>query len=137
MRGLSPKAPGGALAALVAMAACLALPAEARADWVTWGNGAMRQGVATESQLTSHNAKRLRMAWPRPIGGVGAAQPLSISGQAVPGGRIYLVASESGRVTAFVALNGAVLWTRELGFVNTACSELPHGQFGITGTPTY
>src|SRR4051794_28310630 len=121
---------GAALVALVAAPA-------AYADWATWGNGSMRQGLATESQLTSKNAKNLTLAWSHPIGGTGAAQPLSISGLAVPGGRIWVAASESGRVTAFVAQTGQVLWKRELGSLLTGCAQLPKGRFGVTGTPTY
>jgi outer membrane protein assembly factor BamB len=120
-------------AAVVALAAAPA----AWADWATWGNGSMRQGVATESLLTSKNAKTLRLAWSRPIGGTGAAQPLAISGQAVPGGRIYVAAAESGTVSAFVAQTGQLLWKRELGSLLTGCTQLPKGRFGITGTPTY
>src|SRR3954471_13494584 len=121
---------GAVLVVLVAAPAAVA-------DWATWGNGSMRQGLATESQLTSRNAKNLKLAWSRPIGGTGAAQPLSISGLAVPGGRIWVAASESGRVTAFVAQTGQVLWKRELGSLLTGCTQLPKGRFGITGTPTY
>ncbi len=126
----------GRLALGAAVVALAGAPA-AWADWATWGNGSMRQGLATESVLTSKNAKTLKLAWSRPIGGTGAAQPLAISGLAVPGGRIYVAASESGRVSAFVAQTGQLLWKRELGSLLTGCSQLPKGRFGITGTPTY
>jgi hypothetical protein len=105
-------------------------------DWTTWGDGPLRQGTAASSALTAATAGKLRLAWSRPIGGTGASQPLSIT-DPVSGTRLYVVASESGRVSAFGAGDGRTVWTRELGAISTACSQLPGGQFGITGTPVY
>jgi outer membrane protein assembly factor BamB len=70
---------------------------------------------------------------------VGAPQPLYLSRISIRGTRrdIYLAASESGRVSAFDARTGAVLWTRELGVVDTGCQQMPKGVFGVTGTPVY
>ena len=48
-----------------------------------------------------------------------------------------MAASESGRVTAFDAGTGRILWKRELGSVPTGCAQMPNGTFGVTGTPVY
>jgi outer membrane protein assembly factor BamB len=107
--------------------------------WTTWGNSPVRQSRASASLLTTANGQRLRLAWSRPIGGAGAAQPLYLSRIAIAGKRrdIYLAASEEGRVTAFDALSGKVLWMREVGSVSTGCLQMPRGIFGVTGTPVY
>ena len=129
--------------ALLAMAlpagAGAAAPAAGGAGWTTWGNGPARQSRASSSALTTARAKRLKLAWSRPLGGVGAAQPLYLTGIASGGKRrdIYVAASESGRVSAFDARSGKVIWERELGSVNTGCLQMPKGVFGVTGTPVY
>ena len=107
--------------------------------WTTWGNSPSRQSRATTAKVTVKNAKKLKLAWSRPLGGVGAAQPLYLSRIAVDGKTrdIYVAASESGRITAFDAQSGRILWKRELGAVSTGCAQMPHGTFGVTGTPVY
>ena len=107
--------------------------------WTTWGNSPVRQSRASSSALTTANAKRLRLAWSRPLGGVGAAQPLYLTKIASGGKRrdIYVTASESGRVSAFDARTGKLLWMSELGSINTGCLQMPKGVFGVTGTPVY
>jgi outer membrane protein assembly factor BamB len=135
-------------AALLAVAAAAlslaaAAPASARATdgpgWTTWGNSALRQSRASSSLLTVGNVRTLKLAWSRPLGGVGAAQPLYLSRIAIGGKRrdVYVAASESGRISAFDARTGKVLWTRELGVVDTGCAQMPKGIFGVTGTPVY
>jgi outer membrane protein assembly factor BamB len=127
-------------AALSLLAAAPASASVARSPgWTTWGNGPARQSRATASRLTTKNARKLRVAWSRPLGGVGAAQPLYLSRIAIGGKRrdLYVAASESGRVTAFDARSGRIVWKRELGAVNTGCAQMPHGTFGVTGTPVY
>ena len=136
-----------AAAALAVLAAVLSLAAVAPASaavtggpgWTTWGNSPARQSRATASKLTVKNAKRLKLAWSRPLGGVGAAQPLYLSRIATGGKRrdLYVAASESGRITAFDAKTGRIVWKRELGAVNTGCAQMPQGIFGVTGTPVY
>jgi outer membrane protein assembly factor BamB len=123
-------APAGALAAA---------PAAGGAGWTTWGNSPARQSRASSSALTKANAKKLKLAWSRPLGGTGAAQPLYLTKIASGGKRrdIYVTASESGRVSAFAARTGKALWTRELGSVSTGCLQMPKGIFGVTGTPVY
>lgn len=117
------------------------LPASA-ADgpgWTTWGNSPVRQSRASTSLLTTANAKGLKLAWSRPLGGAGAAQPLYLSRIEIAGKRrdIYVVAGESGRVTAFDAATGNALWMRDVGSVPTGCLQMPKGIFGVTGTPVY
>jgi outer membrane protein assembly factor BamB len=107
--------------------------------WTTWGNSGLRQSRASASALSVGNAARLRLAWSRPIGGTGAAQPLYLTRVAVAGKRrdIYVAAAESGRVSAFDAKTGKLLWARELGSIETGCAQMPKGVFGVTGTPVY
>lgn len=132
-------------AAVLALAALSLTTASAPArsvpghGWTTWGNGKLRQSRASSSALKVSNASRLALAWGRPIGGTGAAQPLYLTRVAVAGRRrdIYVAAAESGRVSAFDATSGAVLWTRELGAIPTGCAQMPKGVFGVTGTPVY
>ena len=128
-----------AAALSLAAAAPLAAPAADGPGWTTWGNGPLRQSRASASQLTTANAGKLKLAWSRPLGGVGAAQPLYLKNIAIKGAKrdIYVAASESGRVSAFDALTGKVLWTHDVGSVDTGCAQMPKGIFGITGTPVY
>jgi outer membrane protein assembly factor BamB len=109
------------------------------AGWTTWGNSPVRQSRANTSSLGIANASKLKLAWSRPIGGTGAAQPLYLTRIAVDGKRrdIYVTAAESGRVSAFDAKTGKLLWTRELGAIDTGCAQMPKGVFGVTGTPVY
>jgi outer membrane protein assembly factor BamB len=109
------------------------------AGWTTWGNSPVRQSRANTSSLGARNASKLKLAWSRPIGGTGAAQPLYLTRIAVDGKRrdIYVTAAESGRVSAFDARTGKPLWTRELGAIDTGCAQMPRGVFGVTGTPVY
>lgn len=127
------------VATMLPAGAAAATPAKGGAGWTTWGNSPVRQSRASSSSLTTRNARRLKLAWSRPLGGVGAAQPLYLTGIASGGKRrdIYVAASESGRVSAFEASTGRLLWTRELGSLSTGCLQMPKGVFGVTGTPVY
>jgi outer membrane protein assembly factor BamB len=138
MRGAAALAVALFALSLPAGAAAVA-PAAGGAGWTTWGNSPVRQSRASSSALTTANAPKLKLAWSRPLGGVGAAQPLYLTKIASGGKRrdIYVAASESGRVSAFDARTGKVLWTRELGSINTGCLQMPKGVFGVTGTPVY
>jgi outer membrane protein assembly factor BamB len=136
-----------AAAALAIAAAALSLAAAApltaaaaeSPGWTTWGNGTARQSRASASLLKIGNADKLKLAWSRPLGGVGAAQPLYLRKIAIKGKQrdIYVATSESGLVSAFDALTGKVLWTHEVGSVDTGCLQMPKGIFGVTGTPVY
>ena len=128
-------------AAALSLAAAFPLAAGAAESpgWTTWGNSPVRQSRASASLLTTKNGDRLRLAWSRPIGGAGAAQPLYLRRVLVTGKRrdIYVTASEEGRVSAFDARTGKVLWVRDVGSVSTGCLQMPKGIFGVTGTPVY
>jgi outer membrane protein assembly factor BamB len=126
----------GPLAAL-ALLLCLtgAAPAAApRGDWSTWGNSNLRNGVATRSSIRAATAPKLALAWSRPLDATVTAQPLFI---ADPSGGEYITATAAGTVTAFAAKNGALRWHADLGSQTSRCTQLPRGQFGITGTPVY
>ena len=99
----------------------------------------MRQSRASASLLNIKNGDRLRLAWSRPIGGAGAAQPLYLrrSWSRASAATSTSTASEEGRVSAFDALSGKVLWIRDVGSVSTGCLQMPKGIFGVTGTPVY
>ncbi len=129
------------LGALAPVSSPAAAPTGAAAGpgWTTWGNGPLRHSRATASALTTGTAKQLKLAWSRPLGGVGAAQPLYLKRIPIKGKRldIYVAASESGLVTAFDARTGATLWSREVGSVDTGCAQMPKGIFGVTGAPVY
>lgn len=139
------RARAAAVLALAIAAASLAIaePASAKPvpgpGWTTWGNSPVRQSRANTSTVTAGNASKLKLAWSRPIGGTGAAQPLYLTRVAVAGTTrdIYVTAAESGRVAAFDAKTGKPLWTRELGALDTGCLQMPKGVFGVTGTPVY
>ena len=121
---ITARARAAGLFAVAALALSLPAPALATAPtaavgagWTTWGNSPVRQSRASSSLLKVRNARRLKLAWSRPLGGVGAAQPLYLTSIAIAGKRrdIYVTASESGRITAFDAPTGKALWARELG----------------------
>jgi hypothetical protein len=123
-----------AVLALVLWLTSAANAAVPRGDWPTWGNSTLRNGVATLSKINARKAPKLELAWSRPLDAVVTAQPLFI---ADPTGGEYITATAAGTVTAFAATNGAVRWHAELGSQTSRCTQLPKGQFGITGTPVY
>jgi hypothetical protein len=123
-----------AVLALVLWLTSAASAAVPRGDWPTWGNSTLRNGVATLSKINARKAPKLELAWSRPLDAVVTAQPLFI---ADPTGGEYITATAAGTVTAFAATNGAVRWHAELGSQTSRCTQLPKGQFGITGTPVY
>jgi outer membrane protein assembly factor BamB len=129
----------GVLLLTLPAGAAAAEPSAGGAGWTTWGNSPLRQSRASASSLSTRNAKRLTLAWSQALGGTGAAQPLYLRKIAATGKRrdIYVAASESGRVSAFDARTGKLLWMRELGSINTGCLQMPKGVFGVTGTPVY
>ena len=115
-------------AAAISLAAAAPLTASAADSpgWTTWGNGPARQSRASASLLTTANADKLKLAWTRPLGGVGAAQPLYLKNIAIKGKTrdIYVAASESGLISAFDAETGKALWTHEVGSVDTGCAQM-------------
>ncbi len=119
---------------LVLSLTAVAHAAQPRGDWSTWGNSTTRNGVATLSKITAATAPKLTLAWSRPLDAVVTAQPLFIAD--ARGGE-YIAATAAGTVTAFAAKNGGKRWQADLGAQATRCTQLPKGQFGITGTPVY
>jgi hypothetical protein len=124
---------------VLALASVLCLTAAAQAaaprgDWSTWGNSTLRNGAATLSRINAAKAPKLALAWSRPFDAVVTAQPLFI---ADPSGGMYVTATAAGTVTAFAAKNGAARWHADLGSQTNKCTQLPNGQWGITGTPVY
>jgi outer membrane protein assembly factor BamB len=118
------------------VAALLLLPAGAyAADWDTYGGSNSRDGFsASEKTISASNAKRLKLRWSAPVGGLIDTQPVVASGVRVRGKRdnLVYVGSERGRFEAVNATNGRVVWRRNLGSVQTSCHDLP--SYGITGT---
>ncbi|MDP9259780.1 MAG: PQQ-binding-like beta-propeller repeat protein [Actinomycetota bacterium] len=141
MTGLARIAAFAAASALLCTvcAAPSAAAGSGGSGWTTWGNSSTRQSRATTSLLTSKTATHLRVAWTGDLGGVGNAQPLYLKSVKIGGKArdIYLAAGEHGRVVAYDALTGNLLWKRELGALRTGCSEMPDSVFGVTGTPVY
>jgi outer membrane protein assembly factor BamB len=127
----------------LALLALLALTPAASAqvgDWATWGNSSARTGRATASLIRAGNAPKLVKAWSRTLDGYVDAQPLYAHAVAIPGGppqNIYIVATESGTVSALAASTGRVLWTASLGVSVTGCAQIPDRRYGVTGAPTY
>jgi outer membrane protein assembly factor BamB len=119
------------------VAALLVLPAAASAaDWDTYGSSALRTGFSSaEKTLSPANVKSLKLRWSSPVGGFIDTQPVVASGVHIRGKRtdVVYVGNENGRFQAVNAANGRVLWRRNLGAVDTSCSDLP--TYGITGTP--
>jgi outer membrane protein assembly factor BamB len=115
------------------------VPAARSADWATWGNSPARTGRATASRLNVRNAGRLEKAWSAPLGAVVDGQPLYATNIATTTGRrnLYLVATEAGSVFALDARTGKRVWRAELGAVHLGCSQLPGGNYGVTGAMTY
>jgi outer membrane protein assembly factor BamB len=128
-----------AAALLLALAAVPLADAGTIVDWSTWGNGPQRLGRASSSLLLASNAGKLRLAWSRSLGGAMDAQPLFVADVPTSAGAVdvYVAASERGRVAAYVASSGKLLWSHDVGFQDTHCAQLPGGFFGVTGTPVY
>jgi outer membrane protein assembly factor BamB len=121
---------------IVRLAAVLLVPAAAyAADWDTYGGSNSRSGFsASEKTIGTSNAKRLKLRWSAPVGGLIDTQPVVASGVRVKGNRADLVyvGNEGGRFEAVNAASGKVVWRRNLGSVHTSCHDLP--SYGITGT---
>jgi outer membrane protein assembly factor BamB len=119
------------------VAAVLLVPAAAyAADWDTYGGSNSRTGFSgSEKTITPSNAKRLKLRWSAPVGGLIDTQPVVASRVSVRGRKVDLVyvGNERGRVESVNASTGHIVWRRNLGSVHTSCHDLP--SYGITGTP--
>ncbi|HXY72303.1 MAG TPA: PQQ-binding-like beta-propeller repeat protein [Actinomycetota bacterium] len=104
---------------------------------LTYGYGNHRGGYdANETTLGPANAPSLHKVWSAPLGGVTISQPMVVPGVR-EGSRVdtlVITGSENGTLYAFRALTGAVVWKRFLGKQDTGCSDLPNGEYGVSGT---
>ncbi len=100
------------LAALPALAALLLLaPAPARAEWRQFHAGPSRLGVSTDTTLRRANVDGLEIVWSR---AAGQTEEGVNSSPAVADGVVY-VGSDDGRLYAFGAGAGRLLWSKRVG----------------------
>lgn len=111
-------------------------------DWPTFGfNSARGNENTSETQLTSSTVSNLHLLWSRKIGDAASryanTQPVVAANVVVNGSATDVVyaGDEHGFFVAVNATSGSVLWSKHLGSQATACSDIPDGIFGITGTP--
>lgn len=119
-------------------------------DWNTFGDNLARTGYnGSEKRFSTTNVGSLKLSWSKDLGGVITDQPVIATGVPIPnatGGttptNVLYIGAENGQ---FWALNPDIgtpipSWTAnpvQLGSVSPGCGDLPNGQFGITGSPTY
>jgi PQQ enzyme-like repeat protein len=114
------------------------LPANAQVNVTQYHNHASRDGLYIDSAFTQYAAANLTrdLAFDGTIVGNVFAQPLYIDNG--PGGRAMIIAvTESNNVYALDAVNGTIIWQRNVGPPVPAndleCTNLD--PLGITGTP--
>ena len=101
-------------------------PAEPTA-WTSYANDNQLRDAVFSKSLTRGNVRRLSRLWTTQLDGAIYASPLSLK---VGGRQLLYVATEAGSVYALSAANGAVVWQRQLGAIDTdEC-----GTWGITST---
>src|SRR5882762_1527962 len=114
------------------------LPADAQVNVTQFQNHATRDGLYIDSTFTPGAAANLTrdMSFNGTISGQVYAQPLYIEGG--PNGSMIIVVTELNNVYALNAVNGSIIWQRNLGDPVLAGS-LPCptviNTVGITGTP--
>jgi hypothetical protein len=116
----------------------LALPASAQVNVTQFHNHASRDGLYIDSAFTPSAAANLTrdLNFDGTISGNVYAQPLYIEDG--PGGRAMVIAvTESNNVCALDAVDGSVIWERNVGPAVSAddliCTKFD--PMGITGTP--
>lgn len=134
------KTNGTSISSLVA--ACLwsaILPTNAQVNIVQFHNHASRDGLYIDPALTQSAAASLSrdLNFDGTISGDVYAQPLYIEGG--PGGRAIVIAvTESNNVYALDAVNGTIIWWRNVGppvpLADLGCPA-KFDPMGITGTP--
>jgi hypothetical protein len=112
------------------------VPADAQVNVTQFHNHASRDGLFVDSAFTPAAAANLTrdLNFDGTIVGNVYAQPLYIEGG--PGGRaMIIVATESNNVYALDALDGSIIWQRNVGdpLPGVPCTILD--PLGITGTP--
>lgn len=129
---------------VVVISATLIAPAHVSArsvDWATYGFNDQRTGFnPAEHGLGPSAVKSIRPIWSTRLGAPILTQPVVASRVVLRnrGRRVDLVyaATEHGRMAAMDANTGRVVWSRRLGYHHVSfCGDLPHRDFGITGTP--
>jgi hypothetical protein len=115
------------------------LPTNAQVNVIQYHNHASRDGLYIDSAFTPSDAANLTrdLNFDGTIEGNVYAQPLYIEGG--PGGRAMVIAAtESNNVYALDAVDGSIIWQRNLG-APVPLDDLPcpakFDPMGITGTP--
>ena len=114
------------------------VPANAQVNVTQFHNNAKRDGLYVDASFTLANAANLTrdLNFNGTISGAVYAQPLYIDNG--PGGRPMIISvTQSNNVYALDAVDGSIIWQRNLGTPLTAgnlqCANL--NMVGITGTP--
>ena len=117
---------------IAVLAVTLVLPAsattEARVDWLRYGFDQQRTGYnPAETTLGTGNVGGLRLLWSASFDSIVETSPVLAAGVAVNGSPrdLLYAGDEHGNFSAIDANTGAVVWSRNLGFVNTACGDIP------------
>lgn len=123
-----------ALSPLAAPSASKRAPAkpDPSQNWLSYGHDGQLTNYLTPG-LTAASARRLRQVWTKKLDGGVVASPLYVSGSASAARTkdTLIAATESGSIYALQASNGALLWTRKFGVVE---SEASCGPWGISST---
>lgn len=126
----------------IAMVTAWSSPANARpgagVDWSSYGFDVLRSGYnPSETVIGTGNVGTLHQAWSYDLDAVTIAQPAVASGVLVHGTPTDVVyqGSEHGHLVALNAVDGSLVWDRDLGDVDTNCGDMPDTIFGVSGTP--
>ncbi len=107
-------------------------------DWSTYGFNLERTGENPfETVLTPATVGGLHELWSFDLGAVTIMQPVLAAGVVVnasPKDLVYMGA-EHGDLYAIDAASGTMVWHRNLGSVQTGCTDFPDGVFGVSGSP--
>src|SRR5439155_6367269 len=110
----------------------------ANVDWPTYGYDTYRTGYnPSESAIGISNVGGLTQKWTYSLGAVTVAQP-AVAARVMVGGEptdVVYTGSEHGHLVALKAVDGTLIWDRDLGKVDTNCPDMPDTIFGTSGTP--
>lgn len=107
--------------------------------WVTWGNGAERQGNNRfETVVGTANVAGLHHLWSVDLGAFINASPVLAVGVPINGTPtdVVYVGTEHGDFYA-VSTAGRVLWTRNLGSHLANCPDTPDSRFGVQASAIF
>jgi outer membrane protein assembly factor BamB len=113
------------------------LPTSAQVNVTQYHNHSSRDGLYIDSAFTQSAAANLTrdLNFDGTIAGVVYAQPLYIEGG--PSGPMIIAVTESNNVYALDAVNGSIIWQRNVGAPvpanDLSCSQV--GSMGIISTP--